>query len=138
VGLADFYHESKCLLLFRLGLHSLPGHAQKYLKSFCQCPYPSASSSSSDIHAIHHQEGHRSTLFDLSTEILKRVEILTRVDVQLYKLALLQFLKEMIWLESDDALGRRVLCEPKLKNLEPELSYLGVNVTEAFESLKAH
>ena len=43
---------------------------------------------------------------------------------------------EMAWLESDDALGRRVVCDDVLKKWEPELAYLDdgrLNVTQLYQ-----
>jgi hypothetical protein len=45
-------------------------------------------------------------------------------------------MNEISWLESDDALGRRVVCDNVLKKWEPELAYLDVgrfNVTQLYQ-----
>jgi len=47
----------------------------------------------------HHAGTHRKSLRDLPTETLAKVEALTRVDVALYRMALMRFLKEIRWLE---------------------------------------
>ena len=50
--------------------------------------------------------------------------------------ALRNFMNEISWLESDDALGRRVVCDNVLKKWEPELAYLDVgrfNVTKLYQ-----
>ena len=42
---------------------------------------------------------------------------------------------EMAWLESDNALGRRVVCDDVLEKWEPELAYLDAgrfNVTQIY------
>ena len=57
---------------------------------------------------------------------------LTEVDAQLYKLALGEFMAKIAWLESDAALGRRVLCDDVLDRWEPELAYMNVSVTELY------
>jgi hypothetical protein len=56
--------------------------------------------------------------------------------MQIYTTALRNFMAEMAWLESDSALGRRVLCPIVLERWEPELAYLDggtFNVTQLYQ-----
>lgn len=66
----------------------------------------------------------------LPNDVLTKVAVLTRVDEELFKVALGQFMNEIAGLESDLALGRRVLCGPALENVEEKLFYVGVSVTD--------
>jgi hypothetical protein len=127
VALADFFHESKCLLYHRL----VPKNQTivEYLEKFCVCG-SEENKNGTDIAILHHEEGHRSELRTLPEEILNKVAILTRVDTRLYVEALHQFLREIVWLESE--LGRRVLCDPVLEKHEEELAYLNVSVTSLY------
>ena len=65
------------------------------------------------------------------------MEYLTSADVQIYTAAIRNFIGEMAWLESDAALGRRVLCPDVLERWEPELAYLddgGIfNITQLYQ-----
>ena len=131
VAIADFFHESKCLLLYRLS-EDITDTVNEYIDSECKCPTPSTS----DVHISHHGNGHRSTLRNLPLDTLSKVAALTKIDAHVYKVALLQFLKEIAWLESDIALGRQVLCTEKLEEIEPELSYLGISITKEYNLLK--
>jgi hypothetical protein len=175
VTLTEFFHESKCLLYYRLGI-TAPSQAILYLEDQCRCPKPTAtatatatatnsssSSSSSDIaaaaaaaaaaavneevHIVHHKEGHRSSMNDLSDDIHEKISILTKIDVQVYRIALIQFIKEIHWLESKSSttsggsgsgggggggMNRRVLCDETLQKYEEELSYLNINLTDLY------
>lgn len=138
VALTDFFHESKCLFYHRLE----PKTAQIdiYLRDLCRCGQSSSSSSSSstgvnDVHATHHANGHRSSMSDLPTDILESVDALTRVDKQLYKVALERFVQEIVWLETE--LGRQVLCDNVLEQWEPELEYLGISLTSIYRDEKS-
>eukprot|EP00588_Corethron_pennatum_P033402 CAMPEP_0194349282 /NCGR_PEP_ID=MMETSP0171-20130528/107002_1 /TAXON_ID=218684 /ORGANISM="Corethron pennatum, Strain L29A3" /LENGTH=264 /DNA_ID=CAMNT_0039116713 /DNA_START=81 /DNA_END=872 /DNA_ORIENTATION=+ len=92
VALADFYHESKCLLLTRLRPPGGPGW--KYLRNECRCP-PSSPSRKKKVQ--HHEKGHRSVLRDLPSDVLSKIGALTAVDAGLYRMALRQFLTEVAW-----------------------------------------
>lgn len=144
VAISDFYSESKCLLLYRISkgpTHtSTDSMAQEYLDLKCTCPddYKVSSSSLSvkveTVKVLHHNGTRRSKLSDLPPDMLSKIEMLTRVDMKVYKVALLQFLREIAWLESENELGRRVLCQSSLDKLEDELSYLDLNITEEYNN----
>ena len=88
------------------------------------------------LHVVHYNKGKRSTLRDLPPATLSKVEYLTSADVQIYTAALRNFIGEMAWLESDAALGRRVLCPAVLERWEPELAYLDggtFNITQLYQ-----
>jgi len=79
--------------------------------------------------------GKRSNLRDLPPSTLSKVANLTSADSVIYVNALKNFMDEVAWLESDDALGRRVVCDNVLKKWEPELAYLDggyFNVTQLY------
>jgi hypothetical protein len=129
VSMAEFFHESQCLLSYRLALgkessaakHVAVAWAEEYLDKYCRCPaIPKDESDSTGI-VTHHAEGHRSQFYDMDPLILERMAHLTETDMRLYEMALYQFLNEMIWLES--RLGRRVLCDTVLAAQELELAY---------------
>ena len=140
VAISEFYSESKCLLLYRMSkgnTHTLTDSmTQEYLDYRCSCngenKMPSSSAEVKDIKVLHHKGGRRSTLNDLPPDMLSKIEALTRVDVKVYTVALLQFLREIAWLESESELGRRVLCQSALDKYENELSYLGISITEEY------
>jgi hypothetical protein len=130
VALTDFFHESKCLFYHRL--EPKTAQIEAYLRDLCRCNSGSSSIGSSsskqevvkdDVHATHHANGHRSSILDLPTDVLQSVDALTRVDQQLYQMALERFVQEIVWLETE--LGRQVLCDNVLEKWEPELKYLG-------------
>jgi hypothetical protein len=98
------------------------------------CNTTSSKQEHRDLHIQHFRKGKRSTLRDLPKKTLAKVSALTRTDEMLFKVSLKQFMKEISWLESDQALGHRVLCEVTLGEAEAELSYLGINVTEMYLS----
>jgi hypothetical protein len=138
VALSDFFHESKCLFYHRLDPKTAQINA--YLREVCRCGQSTSSTSSSkqevkDVHATHHAGGHRSSMLDLPTDILHAVDALTRVDQQLYKVALKRFVQEIVWLETE--LGRQVLCDNVFEKWEPELEYLGMNITSMYKDEKS-
>jgi hypothetical protein len=141
VALTEFFHESKCLFYYRL--EPKTEEVKEYLQDQCQCSNPHEErklyvadiSNSSDVHVVHHEKGHRSSLIDLPLDILNAINVLTQVDQKLYKeVALPQFLREVVWLEMQ--LDRRVLCNNVLERLEPELAYLNVSVSWLYRNEK--
>lgn len=126
VAITEFFHESKCLLYYRLD--PMSNQTRTYLDTTCHCQ-PSAG----DVHDkkdLHHDGRRRKTMLDLDPALLASMAAMTTVDVQLFATALTQFVHEISWLEV--SLGRRVLCDGPLKKWEPEFMYLGLNVTELY------
>jgi len=135
VALVEFTHESQCMLYHRLG-NKAPSAAISYLSNSCHCEETKKKKKKTEIHVVHHNKGKRSTLRDLPPATLSKVEYLTSADIQIYTTALRNFMAEMAWLESDSALGRRVLCPNVLERWEPELAYLDggtFNVTQLYQ-----
>mmetsp|Transcript_4540 Transcript_4540/g.10920 ORF Transcript_4540/g.10920 Transcript_4540/m.10920 type:complete len:434 (-) Transcript_4540:50-1351(-) len=127
VPVVELFHESSCLLYHRLGPRA-PARVLRYLDQRCRCPQPEIREGGEDVlelvHITHHALGHRQDLQNLPQSILDKVAILTRVDRELYLVALGEILAEVAWLESPAGLGRRVLCDEAIEKLEPELAYL--------------
>jgi hypothetical protein len=146
VAISEFYSESKCLLLYRMSKGDTrtltDTMTQEYIDSKCTCRNENKVTSSSkkieDVKVLHHRGRRRSTLNDLPPDMLAKIEALTRVDSEVYIVALLQFLQEIAWLESESELGRRVLCQPTLDKFEAELSYLGISITEEYNNAVKH
>jgi hypothetical protein len=124
VALVEFVHESQCMLYHRLG-DKAPPAAISYLSKSCHCEKQHEDHRTKDtVHIQHHSMGKRSNLRDLPPSTLSKVANLTSADSIIYVNALKNFMDEMAWLESNDALGRRVVCDNVLKKWEPELAYL--------------
>ena len=137
VAVVELHHESLCLLYHRLGPDA-PEKARQYLNAQCVCPKPlNTEGNLKEVHVVHHANGHRKELRNLPVHTLQKIQKLTTVDRRLYLLALKQILVEIAWLESDQGLGRRVLCNDALEKLEPELLYLNVNILQLYEDAKA-
>ena len=139
VALVEFVHESQCMLYYRLG-DKAPPAAISYLSKSCHCGKQNEEDNRSNetVHVQHHNMGKRSNLRDLLPATLRRwlISNLTSSDSIIYVNALRNFMNEISWLESDDALGRRVVCDNVLKKWEPELAYLDVgrfNVTQLYQ-----
>ena len=137
VALVEFVHESQCMLYYRLG-DKAPPAAISYLSKSCHCGKQNEEDNRSNetVHVQHHNMGKRSNLRDLPPATLSKVANLTSSDSIIYVNALRNFMNEISWLESDDALGRRVVCDNVLKKWEPELAYLDVgrfNVTQLYQ-----
>jgi hypothetical protein len=134
VALVEFVHESQCMLYYRLG-DKAPPAAISYLSQSCHCEKQHKDQNET-MHVQHHDMGKRSNLRDLPPSTLSKVANLTSADSIIYMNALKNFMAEMAWLESDDALGRRVVCDDVLKKWEPELAYLDgghLNVTQLYQ-----
>jgi len=149
VGLGEFYHESKCLLFYRIQLwielytyqYNKTGfhfngtnqatydkaslaftEIQSYLET-CVCPIPTnLTGKTADEHIVHIARGKRASLRTLPDQALNTVEKFTSRDAELYHMALGQFMKEINWLEVQ--LGRRILCDSSLDRWEEELQYI--------------
>mmetsp|Transcript_29582 Transcript_29582/g.62843 ORF Transcript_29582/g.62843 Transcript_29582/m.62843 type:complete len:413 (-) Transcript_29582:1406-2644(-) len=132
VASADFVHESRCLLYYRLGPDA-PANTVSYLNTACNC---NNQSGVDDVHVSHHALGHRATLRDLPPRTLSKIENLTQIDTEIYITALKDFIARIAWLESKSALGRRVLCDSILEKWEPELAYLNLSVTELYNGVR--
>lgn len=137
VALVEFVHESQCMLYYRLGDNAPPA-ATSYLSKTCHCekqPGVKGHKKNGSVHVKHHSMGKRSNLRDLPPATLSKLAQLTSADSFIYANALKHFMDEMAWLESDNALGRRVVCDDVLEKWEPELAYLDggrFNVTQMY------
>ena len=135
VALVEFVHESQCMLYYRLG-DKAPPTAISYLDKSCHCEKQHEEhQKSKTVYVQHHNMGKRSNLRDLPAATLSKVATLTSADSFIYVNALKNFMEEMAWLESDDGLGRRVVCDNVLKKWESELAYLDggrFNVTQLY------
>lgn len=142
VGLTDFYHESKCLLLYRLDTKDSPPDLaqgiQSYLDTMCLCGKIEINEDNGkpllDENVTHSNQGHRNTMLDIPSGILQKMDLVTNVDRALYGTALYQFLKEVVWMEIK--LQRRVLCDPILDKWEKELGYLQIGLKETYQRLR--
>jgi len=150
VFVADLFLESKCLFYYRSLLANSAKvnntHLQEFLDTSCRCHESNTNETTTEpsqaavVHVIHHAEGHRASMRDgVPARVLAKIEALTRVDVQLYKMALVEKLKQLVWLESPSQLGRRVVCTKKLEQLDYEMEYLnfGSRISELYYHLKS-
>ena len=136
VALVEFVHESQCMLYYRLG-DNAPSAAAAYLSESCHCEeqHKEHHKNETTVYVQHHSMGKRSNLRDLPTAALSKVATLTSADSFIYLNALKHFMDEIVWLESEDALGRRIVCDDVLNKWEPELAYLDsgrFNVTQLY------
>ena len=112
------------MLYYRLG-DKAPPPAASYLSKSCHCEKQLEEDEKNEtVYVQHHNMGKRSNLRDLPSATLSMVTKLTSADSFIYVNALKHFMGEMAWLESDNALGRRVVCDGVLEKWEPELAYL--------------
>ncbi len=135
VALVEFVHESQCMLYYRLGDNAPPA-ATSYLSNTCHCEKQHEEYEKNEtVYVQHHSMGKRSILSDLPPATLSKLANLTSADSFIYVNALKHFMDEIAWLESDNALGRRVVCDDVLEKWEPELAYLDngrFNVTQMY------
>ena len=136
VALVEFVHESQCMLYYRLGERAPPA-AISYLSESCHCDkHHDVNKKNGTIHVQYHNMGKRSNLRDLPLSIQSKVANLTLADSFVYLNALTQFMQEMAWLESRNALGRRVVCDNVLEKWDSELAYLDdgyFNLTQLYQ-----
>lgn len=136
VALVEFIHESQCMLYYRLG-DNAPPPAILYLNESCHCDKPhDDNQKNGTVHVQYHNMGKRANLRDLPVSIQSKVANLTLADSFVYLNALGHFMREMAWLESQNALGRRVLCHNVLAKWEQELTYLDdghFNLTQLYQ-----
>lgn len=84
-----------------------------------------------DPHSIHHTEGRlNSSTALLPAQLLAKLDRLTRSDLRVYRVALLNFFREVKHMERK--LGQRVLCDDVLQHNELELAYAFPNVTSLY------
>mmetsp|Transcript_24570 Transcript_24570/g.68033 ORF Transcript_24570/g.68033 Transcript_24570/m.68033 type:complete len:458 (-) Transcript_24570:114-1487(-) len=146
VGMLEFFHESKCLLYYRITQSAVPKNANEtirtYLDETCHCDTqerPTAEAKSDSNHANnntnqsstvdikythkHGDQGKHVSLLNASQSVLDIVDLLTHTDRYLYKHALVNFLQDIVWMEGQ--LSRRFMCSPVLQKMSKGLSYLG-------------
>lgn len=158
VGFGEFFHESKCLLFYRIGTwieryqhqYDTTGHhgngtdegayskavpkfpqIQSYLET-CTCDVQTNQTNDGmkDEHVVYIAKGKRASLRDLPSATLSTVEKITSLDMELFRVALGQFLAEIKWLEGE--LRQRVLCDSSLDRWEEELRYLGLSLRDRY------
>ena len=146
VSLASFFHESKCLLYFRIyqgttttnTSQSSGSFIKQYLDETCHCdPHVLGANNSgfNDIKDLHYSEAHkRPTLRDMDSAMLQKIDTLTQIDRYVYRIALEQILVEIHWLESN--LKRRVLCDSVLDKWDLELAYLDFQLKESYFQMR--
>ena len=81
-----------------------------------------------DEYVVYIAKGKRASLRDLPSATLSTVEKITSLDMELFRVALGQFLAEIKWLEGE--LRQRVLCDSSLDRWEEELQYLGLSLRD--------
>lgn len=157
VAVTDFFHASKCMLFYRMAMNdttnpALPPASDEmlgdkwkesalnkseeitsYLDRECRCDIVDETFIRSDIHNTHQNTARKDALRDFPTRILEKINILTRIDNEMYKSGLEQFLLDVVWTESQ--LKRRILCDDDLKKKEDELVYLGLNISDVYFSI---
>jgi len=131
VAITDFFHESKCLLYYRVEPRTVT--MQDYLVQSCHCKPMAVSAAEvpKDIQSLHHDGRRRKSMRDLDNNLLQRIAAATTSDVAVYQTALKQFMREMAWLE--ESMGRRVVCDNVLDKWEPELAYLNISVSALYQ-----
>lgn len=146
VSLTSFFHESKCILYHRIhkagDSTSKSPLIQKYLEQTCHCRIQEQKESHQELHSLkdvkdthYNLSSHdRPAVKDFPLDILQRIDILTRVDRFLYTMALQQFVKEIVWVESERQ--QRILCDTVLDQWEKELNYLEFNIKTAYFALR--
>eukprot|EP00956_Cyclotella_meneghiniana_P003375 scaffold4078_cov25-Cyclotella_meneghiniana.AAC.3 len=124
------------MLYYRLGKRAPPA-AISYLSESCHCDkHHDVNKTNGTIHVQYHNMGKRSNLKDLPLSIQSKVANLTLADSFVYLNALTHFVQEMAWLESRNALGRRVVCNHVLEKWDSELAYLDggrFNLTQLYQ-----
>ena len=131
LAITEFFHESKCLLFYRVRPRTTEMEA--YLDQTCHCQKEIASNWT-DINYPHYQGRRRHTMLDLDARLLDKIAALTTTDTIIYRTALHQFMVEMSWLEA--SLNRRVVCNEVLDKWENELAYLNLSVTSLYQQQK--
>ena len=142
VSLTSFFHESKCLLYYRIDRgtktnESSGSFIRQYLDETCHCDPHIGNNISGfkDIKDQHYTETHkRPTLREMDRVTLQKIDALTHTDRHVYRIAIEQILKEIHWLES--RLNRRVLCDSVLDKWDLELEYLDFQLKKTYFEMR--
>jgi hypothetical protein len=142
VSLTSFFHESKCLLYYRISQGATTSEApgsfiREYLDETCHCnPHIGNNTSGfQDIKDQHYSETHkRPTLREMDRATLQKIDALTHIDRYVYRIAIEQILKEIHWLEIH--LNRRVLCDSVLDKWDLELEYLDFQLKKTYFEMR--
>ena len=123
VGLTEFYHESLCLLTFRL---AKGGAANATLPAGCDCALrggpTSQAARAQRLHAHEDKGVPTHSLSRLDPTVLGLMDDLTRVDARLYVLGLERLLGDLGDLEACTA--RTVVCPERWGDLARETAYV--------------
>ena len=125
VGLTNFFHESRCLLLHRLVYKN--ESLARFFDEACRCNADGTAPQAREEHVIHGPATANSHV-QLSPEVAAKIDRLTRVDAGLYLVALKQFFVEIKWLEA--SIQRKVMCRHTLLHARDKLLYITDVVTE--------
>ncbi len=123
VGLTDFFHESKCLLIGRFGKGmSEDSSAEAYYSSTCRCPL------NINQYSDKHVNKHNRTM-TIPDSLKVKIDRLVEVDTYMYRVALRMFFMDIK--RHEQTVGRRILCDSSLEKKLEHLAYLG-NVKEIY------
>ena len=125
VGLTNFFHESRCLLLHRLAYKT--ESLTRFFNKTCRCNADGTAPRAHEEHVIHGAATVHSDT-PLSAELEAKIDRLTRIDAGLFLVALKHFFVEMKWLET--SIGRKVMCRHTLLHARDKLLYITDVVTE--------
>ena len=124
VGLVDFYHESKCLLVHRLNT------SHSYMEG-CGCD---AGGGSLEVKTTdnHYTHGAQPSRIPLPPALEQKIDRISVVDKVLFSVALRGLFAEVKELEA--SLGRRVLCNETLHRARDDLRYV-TDVVELYDAV---
>ena len=114
VGISDFFHESLCLL--KLSTWDLAPHDRTCM---CQLEHVPARAEAHNTHNTH------SPRLPTDPELLHLVDRLTQVDRAMFEAALQLFFRRLVSLER--RLGFRVVCPPRVSEVQAKLPYINVS-----------
>jgi hypothetical protein len=107
VGLVEFYHESLCLLRYKV---------HDRLEPACECGGPAPHHK----HESHDVPNHDN--LELSDSLVAMIDEMTAVDRALYAKAVDRFLSDIHQVESET--GKQVICEAKMDEFRQKTAYL--------------
>jgi hypothetical protein len=122
IGLVEFYHESLCLLRYRVS---------STLDASCECGGPAQMHK----HVTHGVPAHDD--IELTDHAVDLIDEMTAMDMKLYAKAVDRFLSEIKSVESES--GKKIICDAKMKAFKKKVAYVdGIDLPEDGPIMLAH
>eukprot|EP00613_Pedinella_sp_CCMP2098_P037782 CAMPEP_0171803462 /NCGR_PEP_ID=MMETSP0991-20121206/73490_1 /TAXON_ID=483369 /ORGANISM="non described non described, Strain CCMP2098" /LENGTH=412 /DNA_ID=CAMNT_0012415569 /DNA_START=272 /DNA_END=1507 /DNA_ORIENTATION=+ len=113
VGLVELYSESMCLFQYRLS---------RTIPEECTCAHTDVLWFDGGGENGKHKSGGKEIENNESESEHRRIDLMTKVDVELFRAGVLRFVKELLKMEQE--IAKRIICPSRFDILRNEIGYI--------------